>query len=211
MELMVVPMAKKSAEKTKLTVSDAVFGVEYKQALVHQVLTAYQAGARAGTHAQKTRAEVSGGGRKPWRQKGTGRARAGSTRGPIWRSGGVTFASKTRDYAQKVNKKMYRAAMRSIVAELIREDRLMVVDDFKVAEPKTKLLKTMLEGMSLNISKERVLLVTTELDEALILSSRNLMHVGLCLVSELDPFSLVGCHKILMTQAAVTQLEETLA
>lgn len=153
-----------------LSVSDAAFAREYNEALVHQVVTAYLAGARQGTRAQKTRSEVSGGGKKPWRQKGTGRARAGTIRSPIWRSGGVTFAAKPQDHSQKVNRKMYRAAVRSILSELARQERLVVVESFDVEMPKTKLLVKQLGDFGL----DNVLIVSTEVGENLYLASRNL-------------------------------------
>jgi large subunit ribosomal protein L4 len=153
-----------------LEVSEATFGLEFNEALVHQVVVAYAAGARQGTRAQKTRSEVSGGGAKPWRQKGTGRARAGTTRGPIWRSGGVTFAAKPQDHSQKVNRKMYRGAIKSILSELVRQDRLVVVENFTVETPKTKELVAKLNGLEL----KDVLIITPEVDENLFLSARNL-------------------------------------
>jgi large subunit ribosomal protein L4 len=158
-----------------LSVSDAAFAREYNEALVHQVVTAYLAGARQGTRAQKTRSEVSGGGKKPWRQKGTGRARAGTIRSPIWRSGGVTFAAKPQDHSQKVNRKMYRAAVRSILSELARQDRLVVVESFDVEVPKTKLLVKQLGDFGL----DNVLIVSTEVGENLYLASRTL-HGVMC-------------------------------
>ena len=189
-----------------LEVSEATFGLEFNEALVHQVVVAYAAGARAGTRAQKTRSEVSGGGAKPWRQKGTGRARAGTTRGPIWRSGGVTFAAKPQDHSQKVNRKMYRGAIKSILSELVRQERLVVVENFTVETPKTKELVAKLNGLEL----KDVLIVTPELDENLFLSARNLYKVDVRDVDGIDPVSLVGFEKVLMTASAVKQLEEML-
>src|SRR5210317_1844536 len=151
-------------------VSDAVFAVDFNQALVHQIVTAYMAAARAGTKAQKTRSDVRGGGAKPWRQKGTGRARSGTSRSPIWRSGGVTFAARPRSYVQKVNRKMYRAAMRSIVSELIRQERVIVVDDFKLEEPRTRLVAQQVR----NLDARRLLLVAEQIDANLYLASRNI-------------------------------------
>ena len=156
-----------------LEVSETTFGLEFNEALVHQVVVAYAAGARAGTRAQKTRSEVSGGGAKPWRQKGTGRARAGTSRGPIWRTGGVTFAAKPQDHSQKVNRKMYRGAIKSILSELVRQERLVVVENFAVETPKTKELVAKLNGLEL----KDVLIVTPEVDENLFLSARNLYKV----------------------------------
>jgi len=188
-------------------VSDAVFGTEFKEALVHQVVTAYMAGARAGTKAQKTRSEVSGGGKKPWRQKGTGRARAGSTRSPIWRKGGVTFAAVPRSYDQKVNRKMYRGALRAILSELVRQGRLIVVDDFAVDAPKTKGLLAKLGQIGANDA----LIVVDQPDENLYLAGRNLFAVDIRDVSELDPVSLVAFEKVVMSKGAVQKLGERLA
>jgi large subunit ribosomal protein L4 len=189
-----------------LEVSEATFGLEFNEALVHQVVVAYAAGARAGTRAQKTRSEVSGGGAKPWRQKGTGRARAGTTRGPIWRTGGVTFAAKPQDHSQKVNRKMYRGAIKSILSELVRQERLVVVENFAVETPKTKELVAKLNGLEL----KDVLIVTPEVDENLFLSARNLYKVDVRDVDGIDPVSLVGFEKVLMTASAVKQIEEML-
>jgi large subunit ribosomal protein L4 len=188
-------------------VSDAVFGTEFKEALVHQVVTAYIAGARAGTKAQKTRSEVSGGGKKPWRQKGTGRARSGSTRSPIWRKGGVTFAAVPRSYDQKVNRKMYRGALRAILSELVRQGRLIVVDDFAVDAPKTKGLLAKLGQIGANDA----LIVVDQPDENLYLAGRNLYAVDIRDVSELDPVSLVAFEKVVMSRGAVQKLGERLA
>jgi large subunit ribosomal protein L4 len=188
-------------------VSDAVFGTEFKEALVHQVVTAYMAGARAGTKAQKTRSEVSGGGKKPWRQKGTGRARSGSTRSPIWRKGGVTFAAVPRSYDQKVNRKMYRGALRAILSELVRQGRLIVVDDFAVDAPKTKGLLAKLGQIGANDA----LIVVDQPDENLYLAGRNLYAVDIRDVSELDPVSLVAFEKVVMSKGAVQKLGERLA
>jgi large subunit ribosomal protein L4 len=188
-------------------VSDAVFGTEFKEALVHQVVTAYMAGARAGTKAQKTRSEVSGGGKKPWRQKGTGRARSGSTRSPIWRKGGVTFAAVPRSYDQKVNRKMYRGALRAILSELVRQGRLIVVDDFAVDAPKTKGLLAKLGQIGANDA----LIVVDQPDENLYLAGRNLYAVDIRDVSELDPVSLVAFEKVVMSRGAVQKLGERLA
>ena len=189
-----------------LEVSETTFGLEFNEALVHQVVVAYAAGARAGTRAQKTRSEVSGGGAKPWRQKGTGRARAGTSRGPIWRTGGVTFAAKPQDHSQKVNRKMYRGAIKSILSELVRQERLVVVENFTVETPKTKELVAKLNGLEL----KDVLIVTPEVDENLFLSARNLYKVDVRDVDGIDPVSLVGFEKVLMTASAVKQLEEML-
>jgi large subunit ribosomal protein L4 len=188
-------------------VSDAVFGAEFKEALVHQVVTAYMAGARAGTKAQKTRSEVSGGGKKPWRQKGTGRARAGSSRSPIWRKGGVTFAAVPRSYEQKVNRKMYRGALRAILSELVRQDRLIVVDDFAVDAPKTKTLLAKLGQIGANDA----LIVVDQPDENLFLAGRNVYAVDIRDVTEVDPVSLVAFEKVVVSKGALQKLEERLA
>lgn len=193
--------------KGALEVSEATFGREFNEALIHQVVVAYAAGARQGSKAQKTRSEVAGGGKKPWRQKGTGRARAGTIRSPIWRSGGTTFAAKPRSHDQKVNKKMYRGAMKSILSELVRQDRLVVVESFGVDAPKTKDLVAKLKAMELN----DVLIVTKELDENLFLASRNLHKVDARDVQGIDPVSLIAFEKVLMTADAVKQLEEVLS
>lgn len=191
----------------KMDVADRVFAAEFNAPLIHQVLTAYQAGARAGTRAQRSRAAVRGGGRKPWRQKGTGRARAGTIRSPLWRGGGVTFAARPEDHSQKVNKKMYRGAMRSILSELVRQDRLICIDEFDVAESKTKLVKEKLNGLGL----EEVLIVTDELSEKLYLGARNLPGVEVIATAEVDPYALVGFDKVLMTRAAVQSVEARLS
>ncbi|KXI29350.1 50S ribosomal protein L4 [Paraglaciecola hydrolytica] len=193
--------------KGALEVSEATFGREFNEALVHQVVVAFGAGARQGSRAQKTRAEVRGGGKKPWKQKGSGRARAGTIRSPIWRSGGVAFAAKPQDHSQKVNKKMYRGAIQSILSELVRQDRLIVVEQFSVESPKTKELLSKLAALEL----KDVLIVTSEVDENLFLSARNLYKVDVRDVQGIDPVSLIAFEKVLMTAAAVKQLEEALA
>jgi len=190
-----------------LTVSETTFGREFNEALVHQVVVAFAAGARQGTRAQKTRSEVSGGGAKPWRQKGTGRARAGTIRSPIWRTGGVTFAAKPQDHSQKVNKKMYRGAMKSILSELVRQERLIVVDNFSVEAPKTKELVAKLKELELTDA----LIVTSEVDENLFLAARNLYKVDARDVAAIDPVSLIAFDKVVMTAEAVKQVEEMLA
>lgn len=205
MELTIQTSGKKTAGS--MSVADSVFSVEFNEPLIHQVLTSYLAGARSGTKAQKTRSEVRGGGRKPFKQKGTGRARAGTIRGPIWRGGGVTFAAKPRDHSKKLNKKMYRAAMRSILSELVRQDRFICVDEFEVAESKTKLVKDLLTSFSL----EEVLIVTEELNENLYLGVRNIPKVDVIDTNEIDPYSLIGFEKVLMTKAAVEKVEAWLS
>lgn len=190
-----------------MTVSDTTFGREFNESLVHQVVVAYLAGARAGTRAQKTRAEVRGGGRKPWKQKGTGRARSGTINSPIWRSGGVTFAAKPQDHSQKVNKKMYRGAIRSILSELVRQERLIVVESFAVEIPKTRELLKQLSALNLR----EVLIVTDKVEENLYLAARNLHKVDVRDVAAIDPVSLIGFDKVLMTVGAIKQLEELLS
>ncbi|MEJ2452831.1 MAG: 50S ribosomal protein L4 [Candidatus Thiodiazotropha sp.] len=190
-----------------LQVSDEIFGADFKEALIHQVVTAYMSAARAGTKAQKNRAAVSGGGAKPFRQKGTGRARAGTSRSPIWRSGGVNFAASPRNYAQKVNRKMFRGAIRSILSELNRQERLLVVDQISVSAPKTKELIGKLKEMDLN----DVLILAVNPDENLYLAARNLYGVDVCDVNEIDPVSLIAYEKVLVTEGAVKKLEERLA
>ncbi|MEZ5566972.1 MAG: 50S ribosomal protein L4 [Halioglobus sp.] len=196
-----------NAEAGKVSVSDAAFGKEFNEALVHQVVTAYLAGARQGTRAQKNRAAVSGGGKKPWRQKGTGRARAGTIRSPLWRSGGVTFAAQPQDHSQKVNKKMYRAALRSIMSELARQDRLIVVDSMELEAPKTKLLVQQLDGYGV----DNVLIVADQVGENLYLAARNLHKVDVRDVEGVDPVSLIGHDKVMVTVDAVKKIEEMLA
>jgi large subunit ribosomal protein L4 len=188
-------------------VSDAAFTKEFNEDLVHQVVTAYLAGGRQGTRAQKTRSEVRGGGKKPWAQKGSGRARAGTIRSPLWRGGGVTFAARPQDHSQKVNRKMYRAAMSSIVSELARSERLIIVENFEVAEPKTKLLVKQLTDMGLN----SVLIVTEEVNQNLYLASRNLHKVSVSDVAAVNPVSLVGSEKVLITVSALKKIEEMLS
>lgn len=188
-------------------VSDRVFGAEFKESLVHQVVNAYLAGARSGTKAQKSRSAVSGGGAKPWRQKGTGRARAGTIRSPLFRGGGRNFAASPRNYAQKVNRKMFQGALRSILSELVRQDRLVIVDSFSLDAPKTRDLVAKLGGLGL----DDVLVVVEQLDENLLLSARNLYHVDVREPGEIDPVSLVAFGKVLMTAGALKQVEERLA
>ena len=189
-----------------ITVSDEAFGKEFNQDLVHQAVVAYMAAGRQGTRAQKTRSDVSGGGKKPWRQKGTGRARAGTIRSPIWRSGGVAFAAKPRDYAQKVNRKMYRAAMRSIFSELVRQERLVVVEDLSVEAPKTKLFNAKLKDLGVS----NALIVAESVEENLHLASRNIPHVDVRDVAGLDPVSLVAFENVVVTVPALKKIEEML-
>ncbi|TAK72170.1 MAG: 50S ribosomal protein L4 [Gammaproteobacteria bacterium] len=192
--------------KKKLELADDIFACDFNEALIHQVVTACMSAARAGTKAQKTRAEVSGGGVKPWRQKGTGRARAGTIRSPLWRKGGKVFAAKPRCYKQKVNRKMYKGALRSILSELIRQDRLMIVESFQVDAPKTKVLVKKLNDMKLNGD---VLIVSDVIDESLYLAARNLFYVDVrdAAMSAADPVALVRAEKVVMTEAAIKEIE----
>lgn len=194
-------------KKTKIDGADAIFAQEFNEGLVHQVLVAQQAGARQGSVSQKTRAEVSGGGKKPWKQKGTGNARAGSTRGPIWRHGGVTFAAKPRSYKQKVNRKMYRGAIRSMLSELLRQERLLVTEDLAMKEVKTKLLADKLAKWDM----PNVLIVEDSPSDELLLSARNLPHVSVVKAAKLDPVMMMRHHKVLLTKAAVKKIEEWLS
>lgn len=198
---------KGGASKKNIEVSVDTFGQAFNEALIHQVVTAYLAGGRAGTHAQKTRAQIRGGGKKPWRQKGTGRARAGTATSPLWRGGGKTFAAAPGDYSQKVNKKMYRAAMCSIASELVRQERLMVLEELALEAPKTKALVERLRAMGL----AGVLIVTHEDDRNLQLAARNLPAVDVCTAAQVNPVDLVRFEKVLMTAEAVRRLEERLA
>ncbi len=197
----------KNSEGNAVTLDDAVFAKDYNEALIHQAVVAYMAAGRAGTKAQKTRSDVSGGGIKPWRQKGTGRARAGTSRGPIWRKGGVTFAARPRDYSQKLNKKMYRAAMRSIFSELVRSESLIIVDDLGVKEPKTKAMVEKLDKLGAN----DVLLVNDQDDKNVILSARNIPHCETISVAGLNPVSLVAHDKVVITSAAIDKVQEWLS
>ena len=188
-----------------VTVADKAFAAPYNEPLIHQIVTAYLAGARSGTRAQKTRGQVRGGGAKPWRQKGTGRARAGSIRSPIWRGGGVTFAAQPTSYAQKVNRKAYRAAMRSILSELVRGERLLVVDQIVVDEPKTRNLLAQLKVLG---AEENLLIITGKFDMNLALAARNLHSVEVVAVDDIDPVSLIGCGKVVVDTAALRAIEE---
>ena len=193
-------------KSTSTEVADSVFAREFNQSLVHQVTTSYMAAGRQGSKAQKNRSAVSGGGKKPWAQKGTGRARAGTSRGPIWRSGGVTFAAQPRSYAKKVNKKMYKGAISVIFSELLRSERLKIVKDFDVKDAKTKNVTALLKALDV----KDALLMTDELDENLYLSSRNLYHVGVCDTQSIDPISLIGYENVVMTEAALKKVEAML-
>ncbi|MBH1970533.1 50S ribosomal protein L4 [Moraxellaceae bacterium AER2_44_116] len=193
----------KTVSGAAVELSEVAFGKEFNEALVHQVVTAYLAGGRQGTRAQKSRAEVSGGGKKPFKQKGTGRARAGSIRSPIWRGGGKTFAAKPQDWEQKVNRKMYRGAMQCILAELVRQDRLILVEEFTVGAPKTKDLLAKLQVLGV----ANVLIITEAVDENLYLAARNLPHVAVIDTAAVDPVSLIGFDKVLMSVPAAKKLE----
>lgn len=190
-----------------LDVSESVFGQSYNETLVHQLVTRHLAGSRAGTKAQKTRSEVSGGGSKPWRQKGTGRARSGSTRSPIWRTGGVTFAAKPRSYEQKLNKKMFRVGIRSILSELLRQGRLVVSSDISPDTPKTKDLVAKLKA----VEAKRILIVVEAIDENLALASRNIPYIEVLEAVNLSPVLLVAADKVIATPGALKKIEEHLA
>ncbi len=196
-----------AANSGTIEVADRAFAAEFNEGLVHQVVTAYLAGARAGTRAHRNRSAVRGGGAKPWRQKGTGRARAGTIRSPLWRGGGKTFAATPQDHSQKVNRKMYRAAMRAILSELVRQERLVLVKELKVEAPRTKAMV----GLLGDLGVEKGLLVTAEADVDLYLAARNLPHVEVLEPSEVNPVNLVGAEKVVMTESAVKQIEEWLA
>lgn len=204
---MKLKLVDQGAKASEVQVSDATFAREFNESLVHQVVVAYMAAGRAGTKRQLSKAEVRGGGKKPWRQKGTGSARAGSIRSPIWVGGGRAFAARPRDYSQKVNRKMYRAAMQVMFSELARQDRLMVTNGFELEAPKTKLLVNKLKQYGL----ERGLILVEAYDEKLELAARNLPHVEVLPVSAVDPLSLVRSDKVLATVGAVRMLEEKLA
>ena len=200
-------MKLKLQDKGSVDVAEAAFGAEYNEALVHQVVTAYLAGGRAGTKAQKNRSAVRGGGAKPWRQKGTGRARAGTIRSPIWVGGGRAFAAKPRNYDQKVNKKMYRAALRSVFGELVRQDRLVIVKELGIDAPKTKMLASRLKELEL----DSVLILNEAFDEKVFLAARNLPNVGICDVASMDPVVLIRFEKVLVTLPALKLIEERLS
>ncbi len=200
-------MKLKMSGSGSVDVAETALGVEFNEALVHQLVTAYLAGARAGTKAQKNRSAVRGGGAKPWRQKGTGRARAGTIRSPIWVGGGRAFAAKPRDFSQKVNKKMYRAALRSVMSELVRQDRLVVVESLALEAPKTRLLAAELKKLEL----DNVLILNEAFDEKLFLAARNLPNVGICDAASIDPVVLIRFEKVLVTLPALKLIEERLS
>jgi len=202
-----VPALNEQDSAGQLEVAEAVFGQSFNETLVHQLVTKYLAGARAGTKAQKTRSDVSGGGAKPWRQKGTGRARSGTTRSPVWRTGGVTFAARPRSYDQKLNKKMYRVGVKSILSELLRQDRLVVSSDIMPITPKTKELSVKLK----NIDAKRILIITDSVDENLALASRNIPYVEVIEAVNLSPVLLVSADKVIVTPSALKKIEECLA
>ncbi len=205
---MQVALVTSSGSKQELQLSDTVFDCRFNEPLVHQVVTAYLAGGRQGTRAQKNRSDVSGGGKKPWKQKGMGRARAGTIRSPLWRSGGVTFAASPQDYTQKVNKKMYRAAMRSILSELLRQGRFQITDSFLLEQAKTRQLVTKLKEFNI---EQKVLIILDEVDQALYLAARNLHAVDVADVEAINPVDLINHEKILITVPALKQIEELLA
>ncbi|MFZ0218749.1 MAG: 50S ribosomal protein L4 [Candidatus Aquirickettsiella sp.] len=198
----------KNGSNQELQLSETVFGCRFNEPLVHQVVTAYLAGGRQGTRAQKNRAAVSGGGKKPWKQKGMGRARAGTIRSPLWRSGGVTFAASTQDFSQKVNKKMYRAAMRSICSELLRQGRFIVLESFELEKAKTRDLVAKLQELNIN---QKVLIILEEVNENIYLAARNLHKIELTDVEAINPVNLIHYEKILITAPALKQIEELLA
>ena len=193
--------------KKKVSVSDDAFGASFNETLVHQLVTSYMSGARAGTRAQKNRTAVSGGGTKPWRQKGTGRARAGTIRSPLWRSGGVTFAATPQDHSKKLNKKMYRIGMRSLVSELVRSERLLVIEALGVTEPKTKVMQAKLEELGV----KNALILTDGLDSAVYLAARNIPHIQVMDIAIVDPVSLVKQEYVVIEEAALKKLEERLS
>lgn len=200
-------MKLKMAGSGTVEVADSAFGADFNEPLVHQVVTAFLAGSRAGTKAQKNRASARGGGAKPWRQKGTGSARAGTIRSPIWVGGGRAFAAKPRDYSQKVNKKMYRAALRSVFSELVRQDRLIIIDTIEMEKPQTKGLLAKLK----KLGTDNVLIINELFDENIFLSARNLPNVGVCDVSSIDPVVLLRFQQVLVTIAALKLIEERLS
>lgn len=191
-----------------LDLSETVFAKDFNEALIHQAVVTYMAGGRAGTKANKSRSEVRGGGIKPWRQKGTGRARAGTIRSPIWRSGGVTFAAKTRDYSKKLNKKMYKGAMRSILSELVRSERLIAIEDFTMEAPKTKELLAKVNELA---GTQNVLIVTDGANDNVALSARNLYRCEVVTLPKMNPVSLVAHEKVIVTKATLEKIQEWLS
>lgn len=207
MELQLIVPNKKTKEK--IEVSNEIFAKDFNEPLVHQVVTAYLAGARFGNAAQKTRAEVRGGGKKPWRQKGTGRARAGTIRSPLWRGGGIIFAAKKRDYSQKMNRKMYRGAIASIFSELVRQNRLQAVNELTISEPKSKKLLALFK--EIEIKNNKVLIIVDEINRNLYLAAQNLPDVTVIDVESMDPVNLVRHDLIIVTEKALRKIEERLA
>ncbi|HBA64630.1 MAG TPA: 50S ribosomal protein L4 [Methylococcaceae bacterium] len=202
-----IPAINENESTAAIAVGDEVFGQAFNETLVHQLVTRYLAGARSGTKAQKTRSDVSGGGSKPWRQKGTGRARSGTMRSPLWRTGGVTFAARPRSFEQKLNKKMFRSGLRSILSELLRQDRLVVSNEIIPSSPKTKEMVAKLSGLDC----KRVLIISDEVDFNLALASRNIPYLEVCSADNISPVSLIAAEKVIMTPAAVKMIEERLA
>jgi large subunit ribosomal protein L4 len=199
-------MKLKMQGSSSVDVADSAFGVDFNEPLIHQVVSAFLAGGRAGTKAQKNRSDARGGGAKPWRQKGTGRARAGTIRSPIWVGGGRTFAARPRDYSQKVNRKMYRAALRSLFSELVRQDRLVITESIEMKAPKTKEMAALLKSKGV----DNVLIVNEAFDEKVFLSARNLPNVGICDAGSIDPVVLMRFDKVLITLPALKLIEERL-
>jgi len=202
-----IPALNSADSASEVEVNEVVFGQEYNETLVHQLVTKTMAGLRSGTKAQKTRSDVSGGGAKPWKQKGAGRARSGTIRSPLWRSGGVTFAARPRSFDQKLNKKMYRAGVRSILSELLRQDRLKVSSDIMPTSPKTKVLAAKLK----EFSRGRVLIISDELDENVVLASRNIWNVEVITANELNPVMLIAAENVIATPAALKVIEAQLS
>jgi len=201
---MKLDLLSQDSAKQNIQISDEIFSNEYNSDLVHQVVTSFLSGARQGSHSQKTRSDVRGGGKKPFRQKGTGRARAGTIRSPLWRGGGVAFASSPRDYSKKVNKKMYRAAIKSILSELLRQERLVAITTPKLTEPKTKLMANYLKDLQL----EKALIIVDELDTNLYLSARNIPHLEVATVKEINPVMLLRSERVAITPEAFKLIEE---
>jgi large subunit ribosomal protein L4 len=206
MELALTTAGGKASSKT-VAVADSAFAREFNEGLIHQIVTAYLAGGRAGTRGHKNRADVSGGGAKPWKQKGTGRARSGTIRSPLWRGGGKTFAATNQDWSQKINKKQYRAGMRAILSELIRQERMVIVESMELKEPKTKQLAEQLGKFGL----ESVMIVVDAMDKNLYLAARNLHKIGVCEAGVIDPVNLIKFDKVLVTVPALKKLEEMFA
>jgi large subunit ribosomal protein L4 len=203
MSLCIPALTTDKSQEESISVSESVFGQAFNEPLIHQIVVAYMAAARSGTKEQKSRSDVRGGGRKPWRQKGTGQARAGTTRSPLWRSGGVTFAARNRIYKQKVNKKMYRAAIRSILSEMLRQERLVISDDITPSLPKTKAMRQTLDSLGINTG----LIVTESFDQNLWLATRNLPDVFACTSDSIDPVSLIRSEKVVFTRQAIKNIE----